>query len=77
MTRKLIARARLALAASALLATLVGAVQADPGITPDTIHLGMSSPFSGPNGDYGIAMRSEIRNQQCHQNEIDGRLEKP
>ena len=60
MTRKLIARARLALAASALLATLVGAVQADPGITPDTIHLGMSSPFSGPNGDYGIAMRSGV-----------------
>ncbi|MFV0665871.1 ABC transporter substrate-binding protein [Denitromonas sp.] len=60
MTFKLIARARLVLATSALLAAFAGSAQAEPGITTEAIHLGMSSPFSGPNGDYGIAMRTGV-----------------
>ena len=33
---------------------------AEPGVTDNTITLGMSSPFSGPNGAYGIDMRQVI-----------------
>ena len=33
---------------------------AEPGVTENTITLGMSSPFSGPNGAYGIDMREVI-----------------
>ncbi|WP_227814239.1 ABC transporter substrate-binding protein [Nitrogeniibacter aestuarii] len=50
-------RAFLALAASALF-SLTG--HADPGVTASSIHLGMSSPFSGPNGEYGITMRGGV-----------------
>jgi ABC-type branched-subunit amino acid transport system substrate-binding protein len=39
--------------AGALLLTLVSAVQAEPGITADTITLGQSTPLSGPQGDVG------------------------
>jgi len=47
-------RALLALAAGALLSL---SAHADPGVTDNSIHLGMSSPFSGPNGGYGAALR--------------------
>lgn len=33
---------------------------ADPGVTDTTITLGMSAPFSGPNGAYGLDMRQTI-----------------
>lgn len=33
---------------------------ADPGITDSTITIGMSSPFTGPNGAYGLDMRQTI-----------------
>ena len=33
---------------------------AEPGVTDNTITLGMSSPFSGPNGVYGLDMRQVI-----------------
>lgn len=35
-------------------------IAASPGITDTTITIGMSSPFSGPNGAYGTAMRDTI-----------------
>lgn len=34
---------------------------ADPGVSDTSITLGMSSPFSGPNGAYGIEMRQAIQ----------------
>ena len=34
---------------------------AEPGVTDNSITLGMSSPFSGPNGAYGIDMRQVIQ----------------
>jgi len=34
---------------------------AEPGITDSTITLGMSSPFTGPNGVYGVDMRQVIQ----------------
>jgi ABC-type branched-subunit amino acid transport system substrate-binding protein len=33
---------------------------AEPGVTENTITMGMSSPFSGPNGAYGTDMREVI-----------------
>jgi ABC-type branched-subunit amino acid transport system substrate-binding protein len=33
---------------------------ADDGLTPTTLKLGMSSPFSGPNGAYGEALREGV-----------------
>jgi len=47
-------RALFALAAGALFSL---SAHADPGVTDTTIHLGMSSPFSGPNGSYGAELR--------------------
>lgn len=42
-------------------ATLLTTAQAaDPGITDSTITLGMSSPFSGPNGAYGLDMKEAV-----------------
>ncbi|MCX8145887.1 MAG: ABC transporter substrate-binding protein [Azovibrio sp.] len=35
-------------------------VAAEPGVTDSSITLGMSAPFSGPNGAYGIEMRDVI-----------------
>ena len=34
---------------------------AEPGVTDSTITLGMSSPFTGPNGVYGVNMRQVIQ----------------
>ena len=34
---------------------------ADPGVSDTAITLGMSSPFSGPNGIYGLEMRQTIQ----------------
>ena len=36
-------------------------VAAEPGVTDSKITLGMSAPFSGPNGAYGIDMRTVIQ----------------
>ena len=33
---------------------------AEPGVTDSTITIGMSAPFSGPNGAYGLDMRQTI-----------------
>ncbi len=54
MPNHTLGRALLALAAGALLSL---SAYADPGVTKSSIHLGMSSPFTGPNGGYGVAMR--------------------
>ena len=37
------------------------AAHADPGVTDNSITLGMSAPFSGPNGAYGLEMRQIIQ----------------
>jgi ABC-type branched-subunit amino acid transport system substrate-binding protein len=47
-----------ALAAALLLP--FGMVKAETGVTDSTITLGMSAPFSGPNGAYGTEMREAI-----------------
>lgn len=46
-----------------ILAGLLGLAPAaaDDGITASSIKLGMSSPFSGPNGAYGEAMREGVQ----------------
>jgi len=49
---------RLALLASLAISTLTWA---DPGVSDNSITLGMSSPFSGPNGVYGLEMRQVIQ----------------
>lgn len=48
------------LAATALLA-LSTICAAEPGVTDTTVTLGMSAPFSGPNGAYGEDMRQTIQ----------------
>ena len=45
---------------------------ADPGITDTTITLGMSSPFSGPNGAYGLEMRQTIQAYFDQVNKVGG-----
>ena len=50
---------RLALILS-LACSSIGAI-AEPGVSDNSITLGMSSPFSGPNGAYGIEMRQAIQ----------------
>jgi len=49
---------RLVLVATLAISTLSWA---EPGITDNSITLGMSSPFSGPNGAYGLEMRQVIQ----------------
>lgn len=39
---------------------LAGTSRAETGVTDSAITLGMSSPFSGPNGAYGLEMREAI-----------------
>ena len=36
------------------------AIAAETGVTDTTIKVGMSSPFSGPNGAYGLDMKEVI-----------------
>lgn len=43
-----------------LLALTIGQTHAEDGVTDTTITLGMSSPFTGPNGLYGMQMRESI-----------------
>lgn len=50
-------RGFLALAAGALLSLTANA---EPGVTDTRIQLGMSAPFSGPNGSYGAALRTGV-----------------
>jgi ABC-type branched-subunit amino acid transport system substrate-binding protein len=48
------------LLALSLIAGSAHILAADPGISDNTITLGMSSPFSGTNGAYGLEMRQTI-----------------
>lgn len=48
------------LLALSLIAGSAHVLAADPGISDNTITLGMSSPFSGTNGAYGLEMRQTI-----------------
>lgn len=45
---------------------------ADPGVTDTSITIGMSSPFSGPNGAYGIDMRQTIEAYFNQVNKVGG-----
>ncbi|MGE5492134.1 MAG: ABC transporter substrate-binding protein, partial [Actinomycetota bacterium] len=47
-------------AAAGLLTLLSWTASADPGITDNAITIGMSAPFSGPNGAYGEDMKTAI-----------------
>ena len=46
-----------ALGSGLLLAASAAAQAADPGVSDSTITLGMSAPFTGPNGAYGKEMK--------------------
>jgi branched-chain amino acid transport system substrate-binding protein len=46
--------------------------RAEQGITDNTITLGMSAPFSGPNGAYGVEMREAINTYLRQVNENGG-----
>jgi len=48
------------ISAAALSLALAGAPQAETGVTDSVITLGMSSPFTGPNGAYGMEMKEAI-----------------
>lgn len=52
---------RLSLLLAALGLGSIAPAGADDGLTSSTIKLGMSSPFSGPNGAYGEAMRDGVQ----------------
>jgi branched-chain amino acid transport system substrate-binding protein len=58
------------LALSALASTLPAT--AEIGVTASTITLGMSSPFSGPNGAYGLEMRDTMNAYFRRVNEAGG-----
>lgn len=60
------------LAALALIAFSAHTWAADPGISDSAITLGMSSPFSGPNGIYGQEMRQTIQVYFEHVNKAGG-----
>jgi branched-chain amino acid transport system substrate-binding protein len=45
---------------------------AEPGVTDSSITIGMSSPFSGPNGAYGIDMRQTIEAYFAQVNKVGG-----
>ena len=49
------------LAAAGMFALTALTCMADPGVTENSITIGMSAPFSGPNGAYGIDMRQTIQ----------------
>lgn len=48
------------IAAVGLLALISWTAWADPGVTDNAITIGMSAPFSGPNGAYGEDMKTAI-----------------
>ena len=48
------------LLALSMIACSAQVLSADPGVSDNTITLGMSSPFSGTNGAYGLEMRQTI-----------------
>lgn len=52
---------RLSLLAGILALSSITAASADDGVTPTSVKLGMSSPFTGPNGAYGEAMREGLQ----------------
>jgi ABC-type branched-subunit amino acid transport system substrate-binding protein len=45
---------------------------AEPGVTDTNITIGMSSPFSGPNGAYGVDMRQTIEAYFAQVNKVGG-----
>lgn len=45
---------------------------AEPGVTDSSITIGMSSPFSGPNGAYGVDMRQTIEAYFNQVNKVGG-----
>ena len=45
---------------------------AEPGVTDSSITIGMSSPFSGPNGAYGVDMRQTIEAYFAQVNKVGG-----
>ena len=47
-------------ALAAILSLGAGLAAAEPGVSDTTVTLGMSSPFSGPSGIYGMQMRESI-----------------
>ncbi|TXH78037.1 ABC transporter substrate-binding protein [Thauera aminoaromatica] len=63
----------LAAVGAGLLLTAAAPVRAaDPGIGDNTITLGMSAPFSGPNGAYGKEMREGALAYFAHINGVGG-----
>lgn len=48
------------------------AVAAEVGVTDSTVTIGMSSPFSGPNGAYGLEMKEAIGAYFEHLNKTGG-----
>ncbi|WP_291992404.1 ABC transporter substrate-binding protein [Candidatus Accumulibacter sp. ACC003] len=50
-----------ALLCAALFGYCAGASAADPGLTDNSILIGMTAPFSGPNGAYGLDMKRVIQ----------------
>jgi branched-chain amino acid transport system substrate-binding protein len=62
--------ARAVLAAALLFSSVL--LHAETGVTDTTITLGMSAPFSGPNGAYGIEMREAISAYLQHVNAAGG-----
>ena len=44
----------------------------EPGVTDTTITIGMSAPFSGPNGAYGLDMRQTIQSYFAQINKTGG-----
>jgi ABC-type branched-subunit amino acid transport system substrate-binding protein len=45
---------------------------AEPGVTDSSITIGMTSPFSGPNGAYGVDMRQTIEAYFAQINKVGG-----
>ncbi len=45
---------------------------AEPGVSDSTVTIGMSAPFSGPNGAYGLDMRQTIQNYFDQVNKAGG-----
>lgn len=45
---------------------------AEPGVTDTSITIGMSSPFTGPNGAYGVDMRQTIEAYFAQVNKVGG-----
>ncbi len=60
------------MAAIGLMSLTALACHAEPGVTDSSITIGMSSPFSGPNGAYGMDMRQAIESYFAQINKNGG-----